>query len=210
MDYQEQRAAVAEFMRRLYRQGLTTTSGGNISMRVDDDRVLLTASKFDKAELQAEHVGILTLDGDNLTPELPPSIESGMHLAIYRARSDVQAVVHAHPLTATAFCATGKRINTHLLDESYAILGDPVVAEYARMGTPDLAANVARAVADGAACVMMRNHGVLAVGGSLLEAFDRLEVMERAAQTSLVVERVGDVRDLSKEQLGALDRMMGR
>jgi L-fuculose-phosphate aldolase len=210
MNYQEQRAAVAEFMRRLYRQGLTTTSGGNISMRVDDQRVLLTASKFDKAELQAEHVGILTLDGDNLTPDLSPSIESGMHLSIYRARADVRAVVHAHPLTATAFCATGKRINTHLLDESYAILGDPTVADYARMGTPDLAANVMEAVQGGAACVMMRNHGVLAVGTTLLEAFDRLEVLERAAQTTMVVNQIGDVRELSKEQLGALDRMMER
>ncbi len=210
MNYQEQRAAVAEFMRRLYRQGLTTTSGGNISMRVDDERVLLTASKFDKAELQAEHVGILTLDGDNLTPDLSPSIEFGMHLSIYRARADVRAVVHAHPLTATAFCATGKRINTHLLDESYAILGDPTVADYARMGTPDLAANVMEAVQGGAACVMMRNHGVLAVGTTLLEAFDRLEVLERAAQTTMVVNQIGDVRELSKEQLGALDRMMER
>ncbi len=210
MNYQEQRAAVAEFMRRLYRQGLTTTSGGNISMRVDDQRVLLTASKFDKAELQAEHVGILTLDGDNLTPDLSPSIEFGMHLSIYRARADVRAVVHAHPLTATAFCATGKHINTHLLDESYAILGDPAVADYARMGTPDLAKNVAEAMADGTACVMMRNHGVLAVGTTLLEAFDRLEVLERAAQTTMVVNQIGDVRELSKEHLGALDKMMGR
>ncbi|HQL09126.1 MAG TPA: class II aldolase/adducin family protein, partial [Lentisphaeria bacterium] len=85
MIYAEEREQVAYFMRRLYRQGLTTTSGGNISCRVGDGCVAITASKLDKAELAASGVGVVELDGGgNLTPELGLSIETGMHLAIYR------------------------------------------------------------------------------------------------------------------------------
>ena len=102
--FMEQRETVARFMRRLYERGLTTTSGGNISIRVDARYVLITASKFDKGTLTGSQVGVLSIDGENLTPELPPSIEAGMHLEIYRRRRAVAAVVHAHPTAASAFC----------------------------------------------------------------------------------------------------------
>ena len=126
MEYQTEREQVAYFMRRLYRQQLTTTSGGNISCRIaNGDIVAITASKLDKCELLADGVGLVAMDGASLTPELNLSIETGMHLAIYRARPDVTAIVHAHPATATAFCAVKKPLDTRLTAEAYAILGKP-------------------------------------------------------------------------------------
>ena len=143
MQYQQEREQIAYFMRRLYRQFLTTTSGGNISCRLPDGNILITASQSDKCELQAENVGVLTPDGKNLTPELKLSIESGMHLAIYKARPDIDAIVHAHPTTATFFCATEEEINIRLTAEAYALLGNVVKIPYALMGTDLLAQNTA-------------------------------------------------------------------
>ena len=207
--YSAERTDVARFMRRLYRQGLTTTSGGNVSMRAGDGHILLTASKFDKGELQAEHVGILTMDGVNVTPELEPSIEVSMHLAIYRQRADVQAIVHAHPITASAFAATTRKINCCLIAESYALIGEPVYLDYALMGTVELASVVGRGIGQ-AACVVMANHGVLAVGKTLLQAFDRLEVLENAARQTLLTHLIGNITELNASQLAGLDNLMGR
>lgn len=210
MRYASERAETAYFMRRLYRQCLTTTSGGNLSRRVSVHEVVLTASKSDKAELQPEQVGIVTLDGENLTPELSLSIETSMHLAIYRARPDVQAIVHAHPVTASAFCASGVPLCTHYTAEGYAILGDPVFVPYELMGSGELAERVAEGLRSGAACALLENHGVLAVGGTLLQAFDRLEVLEIAARHTVLLKQLGQARELADRQLNELDTFMGR
>ncbi len=207
--YWESRDEVASLMRRLYQQGLTTTSGGNISLRVARNRVLLTASATDKGTMQGKDVGVLQLDGTNLTPDLKPSIEGEMHLEIYRRHPSVTAVVHAHPVTACAFCATDRAVNTHLIGESYAILGNPVPVSYALMGSRQLAENVASALSKGG-CLMMKNHGVLTTGTSLLQAFDKVEVLEAAAKLTILTAQIGGVQPLSDDQLAELDVLMGR
>ena len=207
--FAEEREQVAYFMRRLYSRGLTTTSGGNVSLRVSSDRVLLTASASDKATLKMSHVVILSLTGDNLTPELAPSIEAGMHLAIYRLHPEIKAVVHAHPTTATAFCAAGERINCRLTTEAYAILADPVYLPFAMSGSAELANVVATGIGS-AACALMPNHGILAVGDSLLQAFDRMEVLEEAAKLTLITRLLGSANELDEQRLRALDELMGR
>ena len=209
MEYLSERNDIARFMRRLYRQKLTTTSGGNISMRVGEDVVAITPSALDKARTRADQVGLIRMDGTNLTPRLKPSIETQMHRSIYAARSDVQAIVHAHPVTASAFTATSTPINGRLLAESYAILGEIVMAPYARMGTDRLAQLVAEA-AKKSDCILMRNHGVVTLGKSLLQAFDRIEVLEAAAQMTLFARQLDGVQTLSDRQNQELDRLMGR
>lgn len=206
----ERREAVAYFMRRLYERWLTTTSGGNISCRGEGDTVLVTASKSDKARLGADQVAVLGLDGENRTPGLVPTMETSMHLAIYRRHPWVEAVVHAHPVTASAFCATRRPIDTHLTAEGYAILGDPVFVPYACMGSEGLAQRVGEALGENVFCALLENHGVLAVGESLLQAFDRLEVLEVAARHTLLVELAGGGNDLTPSQLAELDALMGR
>ncbi|NMA45766.1 MAG: class II aldolase/adducin family protein [Lentisphaerae bacterium] len=211
MMYAEERGQVAYFMRRLYRQGLTTTSGGNISCRVGDGCVAISASKLDKGELAATGVGVVELAGGaNLTPELGLSIETGMHLAIYRQRPDVQAIVHAHPVTAGAFCAIrGVELDTTLTAEAYALLGRPVFIPYALMGTEELATRVATGIG-AAVCLLLENHGVLAVGDTLLAAFDRLELLEVAARHTLIVRQLGGVSPLDAAKLRELDHFVGR
>ena len=204
MNYERERRDVAEFMQRLYRQHLTTTSGGNISCRTEDSHILLTPSGLDKANLTAEKIAVLTENGDNLTPDLPPSIELQMHMAIYEARPDIKAVVHAHPVTATAYCASRKEINCRYIAESYVIVGDPVVVPYAQMGTRQLADNVHKAAAENNSCLLLENHGVIAGGETLLQAFNRIEVLEASAKITALLEQIGGSKPLSQDNLSSL------
>lgn len=203
-----EREQVAYFMRRLYRQFLTTTSGGNISCRTADGNIAITASQTDKCEQSWETVGILTPEGESLTPELKLSIESGLHLAIYAARPDVSAIVHAHPVTATFFCTTDVPINMHLTAEAYAVAGEVVRIPYALMGTQELARLVAENMKD-CDCGLMDNHGVITVGKSLLSAFDKMELLENAAKQTLMSQTI-QARSLTSAQLLELDRFTGK
>lgn len=206
----EQKEAVADCMNRLYRQGLTTTSGGNISLRVPGGLVLLTPSATDKGNMNAAQIAVIGIDGINHTPALKPSIETSMHLEIYKRHSHVQAIVHAHPPMASTFVAARKPINVRLIAETYAIVGEPVIAPYALMGSPELAASVAGSIKKDTTCVLMENHGVLCVGDTLLQAFDRIEVLENAARINLYVAQLGGGVELDEIQLREIDDMMGR
>ncbi len=195
-----ERAEVAYFMKRLYEKGLTTTSGGNVSLRVGADKILVTPSLFDKGRLSGDQVGIITLSGENLTPELTPSMEISMHLAVYKQRPDVRAVVHAHPTWATAFTAMEKEINTRLIAESWAILGIPLRAPYALQGTPQLAENVAQAARE-SDVILISNHGIVTTGTSLLQAYDRMEVLEEAARMTILTTMMKESKELGTDQL---------
>lgn len=206
----ECREEIAYFMRRLYERGLTTTSGGNISVRFSEHEILITPSASDKGRMKGDEIGIMDAGGKILS-EFKPSIESSMHLKIYEARPDVKAIVHAHPVVASTFAATSAQINCRLLAESYAILGKPAYAPYCLMGTDKLAEAVSE-TAKSANCIIMRNHGALTVGKSLLEAFDRLEVLETCAKMTLISEGFlkKDIRLITCRELLDIDRLMKR
>lgn len=204
--YKIERREIARFMRRLYRQGLTTTSGGNISCRISNDIVLITPSATDKGRMKWNEVGIISMNGENLTPELKPSIEIGMHLSIYRNKKTVSAIVHAHPLFASSYTAMNQAINTSLTAEARAVCGDPVKVPYALMGTSQLAGLVSEYVLR-SDILLLENHGILAAGSSLLQAFDRLEVLENAAKMTLIIEMKGGGLPLSKEKIIEIDKL---
>ncbi len=200
----EAREEVAHFMRRLYEQGLTTCSGGNLSARIGTGHVIITPSALDKGRITGDQIGLLSLEGENLTPHLAVSMEARMHLRVYEARPEVRAIVHAHPVTATSFAAMTVDINTKLTAEAYAVLGVPVKAPYALMGTEGLAERTAEAV-KGADVVILENHGILTVGSTLLAAFDRLEVLESAAKMTLFTSLMRGVSPLSADRVAELD-----
>jgi L-fuculose-phosphate aldolase len=226
-ELKEIRKEVARFMRRLYNRGLTTASGGNISVRLQQG-IFITPSALDKGLIRGKQVGMLTYDGENLTPELKPSIESAMHLAIYKKRPDVNAIVHAHPPIATGFTAMRKSIDCTLIAEARAVLGIPVLAPYALMGTKELAAAATAAVGSGRDLtgrdlthtsnqqpttanpnvILLENHGIICLGKDLLTAFDRMEVLEAAAKMTLIASLMGAARPLSGEQLKEIDDLM--
>lgn len=205
-NYKKERKEVARFMRRLYKQGLTTTSGGNISHRISDELIIITPSATDKGRMKWREVGIMTIQGKNLTPELKPSMENEMHLSIYTKKEEVSAIVHAHPLFASAYTAMRCKINTNLTAEAKAICGDPGFVEYALMGTSKLASLVADKILT-KDILLLENHGILTTGSSLLQAFDKLEVLENAARMTMIVELAGKKKPLGKSKIQELERL---
>lgn len=204
--YKIQRKEVARFMRRLYKKGLTTTSGGNISLKISEEHILITPSATDKGRMKWKEVGIMSMMGENLTPELKPSIEKDLHLNIYKKNTEVSAIIHAHPVFATSFTATRCTINTGLTAEARAICGEPRFVPYALMGSADLAQVTAEHSSD-ADVLLLENHGILTTGKTLLSAFDKLEVLENAAKMTLIVELTGKKKGLSPSRLRELDRL---
>jgi L-fuculose-phosphate aldolase len=206
MKYKKERKEVAAFMRRLYRQGLTTTSGGNISLRISDSLIAITPSATDKSIMRWKEVGVMSLLGENLTPDLKPSIEFALHINIYKKNNDVAAIVHAHPVFASSFTAMKSTINTSLTAEARAICGDPRFVPYALMGSEELANMVAQNSAE-ADIMLLENHGIITTGSNLLQAFDKLEVLENAAKMTLIVEIAGKKKGLSTTRLREIERL---
>jgi L-fuculose-phosphate aldolase len=204
--YKSERKEVARFMRRLYKHGLTTTSGGNISLRLSEELILITPSATDKGRMKWKEVGIVDIFGGNHTPHLKPSIETAMHLAIYKKKKDVFAIVHAHPVFASLFTAIKAKINTNLTAEAKAILGDPLFVRYAVMGSVALA-EVAAESAVRSDVLLLENHGILTTGANLLQAFDKIEVLENAAKMTLMAEMTGKRRPLDKSRIIELEKL---
>lgn len=204
--YKEERKEVARFMRRLYRHGLTTTSGGNISLRVNDEFIVITPSATDKGRMMWKEVGIMSVDGKNITPDLKPSIEHALHINVYKKNRDVSAIVHAHPVFASSFTAMKAEINTSLTAEARAICGEPRIVPYALMGSEELADIVAQNSSE-ADVLLLENHGILTTGSSLLQAFDKLEVLENAAKMTLIVEMTGKKSTLGKARILQIDKL---
>ena len=203
--YKTERKEVARFMRRLYKNGLTTTSGGNISLKISNNIIAITPSATDKGSMRWKEVGLLTMKGENLTPDLKPSIESEMHLSIYR-KKDVRAIVHAHPTFATTFTAMKNKININLTAEACAILEEPHFVPYAVMGSKKLAEIVANNI-EISDILLLENHGVLTTGKNLLQAFDKIEVLENAARMTLIVDFEGKKKSLSKEKVKEIEKL---
>jgi len=193
-------------MRRLYKHGLTTTSGGNISLRLSDELILITPSATDKGRMRWKEVGIVNILGENLTPHLKPSIETAMHLAIYKKKKDVTAIVHAHPVFASLFTAIRAKINTNLTAEARAILGDPLFVKYAVMGSVALADVAAENILK-SDILLLENHGILTTGSNLLLAFDKIEVLENAAKMTLMSEMTGRKKPLDRARILELERL---
>jgi L-fuculose-phosphate aldolase len=196
---------VAQFMRRLYDRGLTTTSGGNISIRLPGEKIAITPSATDKGRMRWKEVGIMSISGKNLTPELKPSIESEMHLAIYR-RTNTGAIVHAHPTFATSFTAMDREINVSLTAEAVVILGKPLFVPYAMMGSRELAEAVAEYIIK-SDVLILENHGILAVGTNLLDAFDKIEVLENAARMTVITKIMGSQKGLTDKSIDDLEKL---
>jgi L-fuculose-phosphate aldolase len=204
--FKAQRKEVAHFMRRLYKHGLTTTSGGNISLRLSDELILITPSATDKGRMKWKEVGIVNILGENLTPLLKPSIETAMHLAIYKKKKDVTAIVHAHPVFASLFTAIRAKIDTNLTAEARAILGDPLFVKYAVMGSAALAEVAAENILK-SDILLLENHGILTTGSNLLQAFDKIEVLENAAKMTLMSEIAGRKKPLDKTRILEIERL---
>lgn len=185
------REEMIQVVNELYASALITATGGNVSVRLPDaeGEIWITPSQLFKGNLRPEILVRLDLGGRQLDPDsLAPSSERLMHCAVYRARPDARAVVHAHAPHATVLGNTGLPFVP--VSTEAAFFGDIPRVPFLMPGTEELAATVGAAIRDGWA-VLLQNHGVLVAGRSLRRAADMVEIIERSSEIILGCHAVG-------------------
>ena len=194
------RADIVEVGRRMYARGYTASNDGNISIRLGSDRLLMTPKSVCKGFMTPDMMCITDLEGRKLQGDRDPSSEMLMHLEVYRQRPDVNAVVHAHPPTATGFAVAGIPLDRAVLAEVLTTLGSIPIAEYATPSTRELPEAVRKYIKahDG---VLLANHGALTVGPDVYSAYYKMETIEHFAKISLVARLLGREHLISREEV---------
>lgn len=197
------RKDLVEICRRLYERRLIVAADGNVSCRLPAGRFLTTPGGVCKGYLRPEELVVVDSDGKKLGGALKPSTEFAMHLAAYRERPDVQAVVHAHPPIATAFSVAGVSLEQPILTEVVLTLGAIPTTRYGTPGTEEVPEAI-RPVLRDADAFLLDHHGAVTVGRDLFEAFYRMETVEQTAQVMLVAHHLGGAHPLTAAQIAPL------
>src|SRR5712671_1009398 len=187
----------------MYERGFIVAAEGNLSVRLDNARILTTPTCLNKGMLRPEDLVVTDLAGRRLAGTCKASSELGMHLLFYRMRPDVNAICHAHPPTATGFAAAGRGLDQALLPEVIVGLGQIPLVQYATPGTPELSAAIEPFVPHYDA-MLLANHGAVTCGPDLLTAFFRMETIEHSAKITLAAEMAGEPMLLSSCEVAKL------
>lgn len=192
MDFEMMHPAdrIVTIMNRLYSYGMTTTSGGNLSICDSDGTVWISPSGVDKGSLRREDIMQILPDGTIVGPHKPSS-EYPFHLAIYAARPDLKAVLHAHPPALVSFSVVRKLPDTNLIPDAKFICGELHMAEYALPGSKLLGEKIAREFANGCNTVMLENHGVVIGASDLFKAFMSFETLDYCARLEINARSLG-------------------
>jgi L-fuculose-phosphate aldolase len=202
------RADIVEAGRRLYASGFVASNDGNISARLDDTRLIATPKSVSKGFMTPDMMVVVDYSGKKIAGDRDASSELPMHLEIYRNRPDVNAVVHAHPPTATGFAVAGIPLTRAVLAEVVTTLGSIPIAEYGTPSTAELPEAVRKYIKahDG---MLLANHGAVTCGSSVLNAHFKMETIEHFAKISLVARMLGREHLLSREEVGRLQGLRG-
>lgn len=191
----ELREAIVEVGRMLYDRGFVAAGDGNVSARLGDGTLLATPTMVCKGRMRPEMIVHCDKDGAPLAGQGRPSSELAMHLAIYRLRDDVDAVVHAHPPTATGFAVAGLALDRALLSEVVLTLGCIPLTEYGTPSTHEIVDSLTPYIPAHDA-LLLANHGAVAYGPDMEAALSNMETLEHFAKISLVAHLLGGARQL--------------
>ncbi|MFP5229799.1 MAG: class II aldolase/adducin family protein [Acidobacteriota bacterium] len=205
----EIRRELVRYGKWLYRLGYMPATAGNLSVRLDEDRVLVTPTGASKYLLRSRDIVVVDLDGRQLEGARQATSELGMHLAFYRQRDDVRAVIHAHPPVATAFACAGWALEEMICQEAAMTLGPVPLARYATTGTDEVADSL-RPLIPEHDTILLASHGAVACGPTLFSAFLKMETLEHVAQIRLAAQQLGGYHTLDQAQEEALCRARER
>lgn len=202
MDEQTARREICRVGELMYERSYVVSSDGNISVRLDDGRIVTTPTMTCKGRMTEDCLAVTDASGRPLT-ERKPSSELAMHLLIYGERMDVNAVCHAHPPHGTAFAVAGLAIDQPILSEVILTLGCVPLAGYGTPSTEELS-DAMRPLIKHHNALLMANHGAVAYGSDLWQAFDRLETVEHTARIAILSRILGGSKNLPAEAIEKL------
>ena len=194
---------IVEVGRRMYDRGYVASNDGNISARVDNERVVITPTGVSKGFMSADDMVVVDMEGKVLNGDKKPSSELFMHLQVYKDRLDVNSVCHAHPPYATGFAVAGIPLDKCVLPEVIIALGNIPLIEYGTPGTEEFYKPVLKLLPDYDA-FLLANHGALTVGKDVLNAYHKMETLEHFAHITFVAIQLGYINILNKEQVQKL------
>ncbi|MCF7818843.1 MAG: class II aldolase/adducin family protein [Kiritimatiellales bacterium] len=199
-EYMHPRDELALTLERIYNYKMTTTSGGNLSIKDDNGDIWITPARVDKGELVPSDIVCVRRDG-TIEGRHPPSSEFPFHKAIYEVRSDIRSVVHAHPMALVAFSCAHKVPETKAFPTAWNSNGKVGFAPYGVPGSDDLGTKIATEFQKGYDSVILENHGVCCGGQNLQDAFGRFESLELCAKALIKAAMIGTPQFLSEEQI---------
>ncbi len=194
---------------KIYRSGMTTTSGGNISIIDDNGDVWVTPSAIDKGTLRPTDIICVRKDG-SIEGRHKPSSEYPFHIAIYKCRPEIKAVIHAHPPALVSFSIVRQIPNTNVLPQAKNVCGPIGYAEYALPGSNELGEVIAEEFKKGVNAVIMENHGTVVGGKDLSDTFQRFETMEFCARTLIFGNTIGIPNYLTDRQIENFEKQIPR
>ncbi len=202
MDEQTARREIVRVGQLMYERSYVVSSDGNISVRLEDGRVLATPTQTCKGRMTEDSLALTDIEGKALSDRRASS-ELAMHLLIYRERPEVRAVCHAHPPHGSAFAVAGLAIDQPILSEVILTLGCVPLAEYGTPSTDELTEAMLPLVKYHNA-LLMANHGAVAYGENLWQAFDRLETLEHTAKIAILARALGGASNLPPDAIEKL------
>ncbi|MCX8057251.1 MAG: class II aldolase/adducin family protein [Ignavibacteria bacterium] len=200
MNYKKE---LVEVCHKIHSKGFVAATDGNVSIRIDKNKILCTPTSVPKEKIKSSDLIVISLDGDLISGKRKPSTEIKMHLAIYKNRSDVNAVIHAHPVYATAFASSKLALDVPFLPEVILSIGKVPVCKYATPSTEEVVNSILPFV-DKTNLLLLQNHGVVTYGKTLEEAYYLLEKLEHTAKIFSVAMSFEGVRPLTKSQIEKL------
>src|ERR1700682_6339132 len=205
----ELRQDIVDIGRLVYQKGWVGANDGNITIRLDRDRILATPTGISKGMMHVDDFIIVDHQGVKIEGRRECTSEIMMHCTIYSMRPDIHSVVHAHPPVATGFATAGRSLNLALLPEVIIGLGCVPLAAYGLPGTPALTEPMLPLIPKYDA-IMMGNHGAVCYGEDVFKAYFKMETMEHFARISLVAELLGGANVLPKTEVDKLLDARGR
>ena len=200
---------LVEFGRRLYLRNHIGAAEGNLSTRLPDGRIMITPSGVNKGYMNPDDMVICDNSGKKVQGSRKPSSEIKLHVAIYNWRPDINAICHAHPVYATAYSTARVPLTRCILPEVVGTIGAIPLTQYASPGSSDLP-NSLQALIDRYDAFLLEAHGVLSLGKTIEDAFNKIETIERYANILFVAEQIGPVEELSTAEIERLLKAAGR
>lgn len=201
----EARKDIVYYSHKVQAHGLVAATDGNLSVRIDGDRVVITPSSLRKEDMFLEAPIVIDMNGNPIGTDRLPSTEHKVHLEAYRQRDDIRAVIHAHPPRAIAFTIAEEPLNTCILPEVVVNLGDVPIAPYATPSTQELPDSMRELIKNSDA-LMLARHGSVTVGKNLSDAFKKLEKLEHSAEILIYARMLGGAKPFPEQEL---DRLYG-